>query len=143
MVSSAEPRVTLGQQILDVQTKYAGQKTQTVRETTDEMGKSYMASLWKTVEMHKHMKEDYYIMEILRTDPMLEGVVHIKHIARRTRPKPEWGIGLYKVHVSSGNLEYQWGLPIKPEAIIMLQNPEGWEKKTIKDIYDFVQGTLE
>lgn len=137
-----EPHVTLGQQVLDVNAKYAGQKTQTVRETTNEMGKEYMKSLWKTIEMHNHMSEDYYIMEILRPDHLLEGVMKLKHIARKTRPNPEWGIALYKVHPSSGTVTYEWGLPSKSEAIIMLQNPEGWDGKIIKDMLDHVNGRL-
>ncbi len=134
--------ITLGQQVLDVQTKYAGQKTQTVRETTDEMGKEYMSSLWKTVEMNNKETKDYYIMEILRPDSLLEGVMKLKHIARRTRPNPEWGVALYKVCPSSGSVTYEWGLPSAMEAFVMAQNPEGWDYKIIKDIRDFVQGTL-
>lgn len=141
-MSEETPKKTLGQQILDVQEKYAGQKTQTVRETTDEMGKEYMKSLQKVIDMHRNVKEDYYIMEIMRPDANLTGVINLKHIARRSRPKPEWGIALYKYHVESGELTYEWGLPHWSEAMIIAQNPEGWEPKTVKDIYDFVEGTL-
>ncbi len=141
-MQSNAPRETLGQQVLDVQEKYAGQKTQTVRETTDAMGKEYMKSLWKVVENHPHVKEDYYIMEILRPDTFLEGVMKLKHVARRTRPTPEWGVALYKVHIGSGTLTYEWGLPHVEEAILMLQEPEGWDSKLIKDIVDFSKGLL-
>ena len=137
-----DKRVTLGQQILDNQAKYAGQKTQTIRETTDEMGKEYMRSLERTVLLNKSCKHDYYIMEIMRPDANLIDVVNLKHISRRTRPKPEWGVALYKYHQQSGHLTYEWGLPAKHEALIMMQNPEGWEPKSIKDIRDYVQGTL-
>lgn len=138
-----EAHKTLGQQVIDVQTKYAGQKTQTVRETTTEMGKKYMESLWKTVEMHNGYNEDYYIMEILKPDGLIEGVINLKHIARKTRPKPEWGVSLYKVRPSSGLVTYEWGLPSSDEAFVMVQNPEGWDSKLIKDIKDFVEGKLE
>lgn len=134
-------KVNLGQQIIDAQIKHAGE-TQTVRDTTNEMGKKYMESLWKVVEDHKHLKQDYYIMEIMRPDTFLEGVIKVKHIARRTRPLPEWGIGLYKVHANSGTVTYEWGLPHVEEAIEMLKDPEGWNSKVISDIYDFAKGAL-
>ena len=137
-----EEHRTLGQQVIDVQTKYAGQKTQTVRETTNEMGKEYMASLWKCIELQKNETEDYYVMEILRPDSLLEGVIKLKHIARRSRPNPEWGIALYKVRPSSGTVTYEWGLPNEMEAFVMVQNPEGWDPKLMSDIRDFVQGKL-
>lgn len=137
-----QPRDTLGQQVLDAQIKYAGQITQTVRETTDAMGKEYMKSLWKVVEDHNHVKEDYYIVEIIQPDMFLEGVMKLKHIARRTRPSPEWGVALYKVHTSSGTVTYEWGLPHVEEAILMLQEPEGWDSKLITDIVEFSKGAL-
>ena len=137
-----EKRATLGQQILDVHSKYAGQKTQTVRETTDEMGIEYMRSLWKLIEQHQHLTEPYYIMEIIQPDTFLDGVIKVKHIARQTRPVPEWGIALYRVDNKLGECFYEWGLPHQAEALIMAQNPEGWEKKTMDDIRDFVQGKL-
>ncbi len=52
---------TLGQQVLDVQEKYAGKKTQTVRETTDEMGKKYMQHFEAHLNAHKHLDKPYYI----------------------------------------------------------------------------------
>lgn len=143
MVPTDIARKPLGQQLIDNHIKNAGQKTQTVRETTDEMGKSYMDSLQKCVDLNHGMTEDYYITEIMRPDPNLVGVINLKHVARRSRPLPEWGLALYKYHVDSGELTYEWGLPHWSEAIVMIQNPEGWEPKTIKDIYDFVEGKLE
>ena len=137
-----EARQTLGQQVIDVLTKYAGQKTQTVRETTNEMGKEYMASLEKVIELQKGYNEDYYIMEILRPDHLLHGVMKLKHIARKTRPYPEWGVALYKVRPTSGTITYEWGLPNEAEAFIMVQNPEGWDSKLMSDIRDHVQGRL-
>ncbi len=142
MVSSTEPRVTLGQQVLDIQTKYAGQKTQTIRETTEEMGKNYLKNLWEIVEANKHIKQDWYITEILEVEAILVNTMRIHLHPRLTRPKPEWGLGLYKVHVNSGTVTYEWGLPKKHEALIMMANPEGWDSKSIKDIRDFVEGTL-
>lgn len=142
MTDKVVKRETLGQQILDNHDKYAGQKTQTVRETTNAMGKDYMRSLWKLIEDHKNMDEPYYIMEIMRPDPILPQTIHVKHIARRTRPRPEWGIALYKVDNKLGECFYEWGLPHAAEALIMVQNPEGWDSKTIKDIKDFVNRIL-
>lgn len=134
---------TLGQQWLSVQEKYAGQKTQTVRETTDEMGKEYMDSLWSLVEMHSHIQGLYYIQEIIQPDPFLEGVIKVKHIARRSRPNPEWGIALYSVNNKTCELTYEWGLPNEAEAMIMMSNPEGWDRKVVQDIKDFHQGNLK
>ena len=142
MIEKKAQKKPLGQQLIENHLKYAGQTNQTLRETTDEMGKEYMKSLQKTVELHRGMTEDYYITEIMRPDPNLVGVINLKHVARKTRPLPEWGLALYKVHVKSGELTYEWGLPHWSEAYVMLQNPEGWEAKTIKDIYDFVYGRL-
>ena len=142
IIDETPKRKTLGQQVVDTNTKYFGQKTQTVRETTNEMGKKYMESLWKVIEMHEYVREPYYIMEILRPETMLEGVIKLKHVARRTRPRPEWGLGLYKVDNKSGTCTYEWGLPRAEEAMIMMSNPEGWDPKIIKDIKDYVEGTL-
>jgi hypothetical protein len=139
---SSVPRATLGQQVLDVQTKYAGQKTQTVRETTDEMGKEYMRSLQSIFEKHQHLPFDYYIVEIIQPDTFLPGAIKVKHIARRTEPFPEWGLAVYKVDNHSGDCTYLWGLPHEAEAMMMLQNPEGWERKTMQDIDDFMKGRL-
>lgn len=139
---ATESRKTLGQQVVEVQEKYAGQKTQEVRETTNEMGKGYMQSLEKLIEDNKHLKDDYYIMEILKPDSLLPGVISLKHIARRSRPLPEWGVALYKISNRSGTCTYEWGLPHAAEALIMVQNPEGWEAKTMADIQAFVQGRL-
>src|SRR5689334_37502 len=93
----AFPKRSLGQQVYDVQTKYAGQKTQTIRETTDEMGKEYMRSLWSVIEKHKHLKGTYYIVEMVSRDAIIPDAVKVVHVARRTRPLPEWGLALYRV----------------------------------------------
>lgn len=136
-------KITLGQQVLDNYYKYAGQKTQTVRETTNEMGTAYMDSLWKVIGQHEHLREPYYIMEVLQPETFLEGVIKLKHIARHTRPRPEWGIAIYKVDNQSGVVTYEWGLPRAEEAVIMMSNPGGWDPKVIQDITDFVNGKLE
>jgi hypothetical protein len=138
-----QARETLGQQLYDNQIKYAGQITQTVRETTDEMGKKYMEELIKCASdnLNKHNK-DFYILEIIEHDAILEGVIKVHFQARWTRPNPEWGLSLYKVSAESGDLRYLWGLPRKHEVFIMLQNPEGWETKTMQDISDHMQGKL-
>ncbi len=141
-IQSESPRVTLGQQILDKHAKLKTQDTQTVRDTTDEMGKEYMKSLWKLVKQHENLQEDWYITEIITHDTFLEGVMKVKHIARRTRPNPEWGIALYMVHPKSGQLSYEWGLPHVEEAILIMKEPEGWDRKIVKDIMAFAEGTL-
>lgn len=140
--SSTEKKKTLGEQVVEVHTKYAGEKTQEVRETTNAMGKGYMASLESLIKQNEREKEDYYIMEILKPDSLLPGVISLKHIARRSRPRPEWGIALYKISNSSGTCTYEWGLPHAAEALIMAQNPEGWERKTMDDIQAFIEGRL-
>jgi len=129
--------------MFDVQTKYAGQKTQTIRETTDEMGKKYMDELIKCAKanLEKHNK-DFYILEVIEHDAIIEGVIKVHFQARWTRPNPEWGVGLYKVHAESGNMTYEWGLPRKHEAYIMIENPQGWDSKTMQDIRDYVDGKL-
>ena len=136
------PKKTFGEELLDIQHKYAGKKTQTVRETTSEMGKEYVKSLEKVIHDHENVQEPYYIMEILKPDAMLEGVIKLVHVARKTRPNPEWGIALFKIDNKKGNLTYEWGLPRAEEALIMMQNPEGWDSKLIKDIKDFLDRTL-
>ncbi len=142
--STDKKHVNLGQQIIDIQEKYAGQKTQNIRETTDEMGKEYMAQLISCAKtnLEKHNK-DFYIVEVLRNDAILESVVKLHLQARWTRPKPEWGMALYRVDAASGNLIYLWGLPQKHEASLMMHNPEGWDQKTMQDIDDYLQGKLE
>ena len=145
LFAPAKPKPkTLGAQMLDMRIKHAGEKTQTIRETTDEMGKKYMEDIVKLAEseLQKHSK-DFYILEVLEHDPILEGVIKLRLQARWTRPAPEWGIALYKVHAVSGQMTYEWGLPQKHEAYIMIQNPEGWEQKTMQDIMAFVDGKLE
>jgi hypothetical protein len=136
------PKKTLGEELLDIQHKYAGKKTQTVRETTSEMGKEYMKSLNKVISDHQKLTEPYYIMEIMKPDSFLEGVIKLVHVARRTRPNPEWGVALYKVDNRKGDLTYEWGLPKAEEAYIMMQSPEGWDSTLIKNIKDFLEGTL-
>jgi len=136
------PKQTLGEGLLDIQQKYAGKKTQTVRETTSEMGKEYVKSLEKVIHDHKNVKELYYIMEILKPDAMLEGVIKLVHVARKTRPNPEWGVALYKVDNKLGDITYEWGLPKAEEAYIMMQNPEGWDSKLIRDIKGYLEKTL-
>lgn len=101
-----------------------------------------MKSLWTLIEKHKDLKEPYYIMEILQPDAILPNAIKMKHIARKTRPKPEWGIALYKVDNSIDECFYEWGLPHKSEALIMIQNPAGWESKSMQDIIAFARGTL-
>lgn len=143
-LSTFDPtRKTIGAQVFELQNRYAGQKTQTVRETTDAMAKDYLQSLWKVVEDHKTLTEPYYITEILKPDPYLDGVVRLWHTARRTRPLPEWGLALYKVNNSTGEVTYEWGLPHAQEALVMVQNPEGWDAKMMKDIMDFIDGKLD
>lgn len=134
---------TLGQEVYEMQTKYAGQHTQNVRDTTNEMGKEYMASLRKVLEDHAHYTEPYYIMEIMKPDSHLEQVIRLYHIARKTRPKAEWGIALYKRDNAADTLTYEYGLPHPTEALHMMQNPSGWDKKAIQDIVDMVEGRLE
>lgn len=141
---SKPSKFTLGQQMLDMQIKHAGQKTQTVRETTDEMGKEYMKEIIACANKGlKDHNKDFYILEVLEHDPILEGVIKLRLQPRWTRPRPEWGIALYKVHAESGTMTYEWGLPQKHEAYIMIQNPAGWENKTMQDIQDFLDGKLE
>jgi len=142
-MQSESPRVTLGQQILEKRAKASAQDTQTVRDTTNAMGEEYMKSLWTLVKKHENLSEDWFITEIITHDTFLEGVMKVKHIARRTRPNPEWGLALYKVHPKSGTLSYEWGLPHVEEAIHIMKEPEGWDKKIVKDIMAFANGTLE
>jgi hypothetical protein len=142
-LQSVPPRETLGQQLFDNQIKNAGQKTQTIRETTDEMGKKYMEELLSCAQNNlKKYNKDFYILEIIEHDAILEGVIKVHFQPRWTRPNPEWGLSLYKVEAASGDLRYLWGLPRQHEAFIMVQNPEGWESKTMQDIYDFMHGIL-
>lgn len=138
-----QPKKSLGQEIYEIQNKYAGQKTQTVRETTNEMGKEYMASLRKVLEQNSAVKGEYYIMEIMRPDSYLDGVIRLYHIARRTRPKPEWGIALYRRNNEAETLIYEYGLPHAAEAHRMLEDPYGWDPKVIADIQDMRAGKLE
>jgi hypothetical protein len=133
---------TLGEQIAKVHADNGGRFTQTIRDTTSEMGKEYLRSLWKLVEDHQSYKEPYYIMEIIQPEQFLEGVIKMKHIARKTRPLPEWGVALYSVDNQTGTLKYEWGLPTIGEAEIVMSNPEGWDSKMVKDIRDFVLGNL-
>lgn len=133
---------TLGQQWLDVQNEYAGKKTQTVRETTNEMGKDYMESLFKVIKDHEHLKEPYYIIEVLKPDSFLEGVIKLTHIARRTKPRSQWGIAVFEVNNEKGECKYLWGLPKAEEAFIMMQNPEGWDQKLVEDIKNHLDGKL-
>ena len=138
-----QPKKTLGQEIYEVHNKHAGQKTQTVRETTNEMGKEYMASLRKVLEQNSSVKGDFYIMEIMRPDSHLDGVIRLYHIARRTRPKPEWGTALYKRNNENETLTYEYGLPHVAEAERMLREPYGWDEKVMRDIKDMQAGKLE
>jgi len=133
---------TLGQQVMDVHAANGGRFSQTIGETTSEMAKEYLKSLWKIVEDHQHIKEPYYIMEIIQPDQYLEGVIKLKHIARRSRPLPEWGVALFSVDNHTGALKYEWGLPTIGEAEIVMSAPEGWDPKMVKDIRDFVLGNL-
>ena len=142
IIQSGSPRVTLGQQLLDKHARTSAHDTQSVRDTTDAMGEKYMESLWKLVKMHESLQEDWYITEVIQHDTFLEGVMKVKHIARRTRPRPEWGIALYKVHPNSGTLSYEWGLPHVEEAILIMKEPEGWDRKIVKDIMAFAKGEL-
>ena len=135
-------RDTLGQQVLDVHAKYADQKTQEIRETTNEMGKEYMQSLWSVIKAHEHVKGEYYIMEILKRDAVIPNAIHCKHVARKTRPKPEFGLGLYRVDNTIGECFYEWGLPHEAEADLMMANPLGWDKEVVQNIRDFQAGTL-
>lgn len=132
-------RVTLGQQVLDVQTKYAGQKTQTIRETTDEMGKKYMQSLWNIIGEHNHITEDYYISEFMKTDSILPNTIHCKHVARLTMPLPEWGIACFRVSNRESECFYEWGLPSEAEGELIKQNPLGWDVKTVDDVTRFLK----
>lgn len=141
-IQSESPRATLGQQLLDKHANTTGQGTSSVADMGHAMGEKYMESLWKLVNQHKSLEEDYYILEVITHDTFLEGVMKVKHIARRTRPNPEWGLALYKVMPKSGTLLYEWGLPHVEEAIQIMREPEGWDKKVVKDIMAFAKGEL-
>lgn len=141
-LQSESPRATLGQQLLDKHANTAGQGPNTVADMGHAMGEKYMESLWKLVKMHEKLEEDWFISEVIQHDTFLEGVMKVKHIARRTRPNPEWGMALYKVHPKSGTLSYEWGLPHVEEAILIMKEPEGWDKKIVKDIVAFSKGEL-
>jgi len=138
-----QEKKTLGAEIFEVHNKYAGQKTQTVRETTNEMGKEYLASLDKVLNKHAHYKEPYYIMEILKPDSHLDGVIRLWHIARKTRPTPEWGIAVYKRDNAADTLTYEYGLPHAAEAHRMLEDPYSWDPKVMRDIKDMQLGLLK
>lgn len=137
-----DKKETLGQQWLNVQEKYAGQMTQNVRETTTAMTKSYYESFEKIWNAHKHVTQDYYIWETMRIHPKLDGVIECKHVARLSRPIPEWGTTLFKVSNQNGECIVEWGLPAKHEAMIMMQNKEGWDENIISDIEKYLAGTL-
>lgn len=138
-----EVKKTLGQQIYENHIKYAGQFTQTARETTDEMGKEYMKSLEKCLSMNSKIRKPYFIYEILRPHSVFPNVIECKHIARFTEPLPEWGTALYKVDNVSGEWWYLWGLPHEIEAARFMVNPFGFEKKTIDDIVSFEKYLIE
>ena len=121
---SESPRATLGQQLLDKHANTTGQGTTSVADMGHAMGEKYMESLWKTVKMHENLDEDWYISEVIQHDTFLEGVMKVKHIARRTRPNPEWG------------------LPHVEDAIRIMREPEGWDPKIVKDIVAFAKGEL-
>lgn len=142
LISPISEKKTLGQQWLDVQEQYAGE-TQTIGDTTRSMTKSYLESFEKVWNEHKDLKEDYYIWEAMRIHPKLAGAIECKHVARKTRPLPEWGTTLFKVSNKNGECKVEWGLPAKHEAMIMMQNKEGWHPDIIKDIESFLSGRLE
>jgi len=138
-----EPKETFGAKVLKVHEQNAGKLVQTIGETTADMAIEYRKALEKLVEDHQGYSEPYYIMEILKPDALLEGVIRMTLIARKSRPLPEWGIALYKVDNSNGSITYEWGLPLDREAILMMSNPGGWDQKIIQDITNFVEGRLE
>ena len=140
--SLVEPRKTLGQQIEELHASSASDTDQTVRDTTNEMGKKYMESLWSLVQQHIHLTKPYYILEIMKPDSHLTNTVKLLHVARWTRPVPEWGLALYRVDNSLGEVFYEWGLPHVNEAEFMMHDPLGWDPKMIKDIQDFREGKL-
>lgn len=135
-------RPTLGSLLVKNHEENAGRLSQTIRETTNEMGKEYIKSLDRIIYEHEHYSEPYYIMEIISPEYHMEGVIRMRHIARKTRPKPEWGIALYRVDNKKGEITYEWGLPFQHEATMVMTNPEGWDPKIVKDIRDYVEGTL-
>lgn len=132
---------TLGKQLLDVRSKDF--HSQEVRETTNEMGNEYMESLWGLVDQHDHLPGIYYIMEIMQHDQFLEGVIRVKHIARRTPPKPEWGVACYKVNNTTGQFTYEWGLPVQQDAWMVMQNKDLFDSKMVEDIEKHLKGELE
>lgn len=132
---------TLGKTLLDVRSKDS--HSQEVRETTNEMGTGYMDSLWKIVDQHESLPGIYFVMEVMEHDPFLEGVIKVKHIARRTPPKPEWGVACYKVNNTTGEFTYEWGLPKQQDAWFVLQNKEHFDKKLVEDIEKHLKGELE
>lgn len=132
---------TLGKKLLDVRSKDT--PSQEVRETTNEMGSEYMKSLWSLVDQHEHLPGIYFIMEIMQHDQFLDGVIKIKHIARRTPPKPEWGVACYKVNNTTGELTYEWGLPIQQDAWMVMQNKDLFDSKMVEDIEKHLKGELE
>lgn len=132
---------TLGKQLLDVRSKE--QHRQEVRETTNEMSKEYLQSLEKVIDQHEHIPGIYYIMEIMHHDHFLEGVLKLKHIARRSPPRPEWGIGCFKVDNTHGEIYYEWGLPLEQDAFLVLQNKEHFDLKLVEDIEKHLRGELE
>lgn len=142
MEDTEEQKPTLGEQLVKVQTDNAGRMSQTIGETTEGMAKEYLKSLEQIINDHKHVKEKYYIMELIKVDQFMEGVVRLKHIARKTRPRPEWGVALYAVDNQSGTLTFEWGLPTIGEAEIVMSAPEGWDPFLVGNIRDFVNGTL-
>lgn len=144
IIETAEPekKETFGQQVARVHAQNSGKLVQTIGETTSEMAKEYIRSMEKMVNDHQHYREPYYIMEIIKPDGLLEGVIKMVHIARKSRPRPEWGIALYKVDNQKGTLTYEWGLPLHREAVIVMENPGGWDPKIVEDITAFVEKRL-
>lgn len=142
MTDSIVPKKeTLGKQLLDVRSKDF--HSQEVRETTDEMGKEYMDSLYKLIDQHEGLPGIYYIMELMSHDQFLEGVLKVKHIARRTPPRPEWGVSCYKINNTHGEITYEWGLPNQQDAWFVLQNKEHFDPKVVEDIEKHLKGELE
>jgi hypothetical protein len=137
-----QEKKTLGAQIVENHLANADSK-QTVRDTTNEMGKEYLASLEKVIVQHAHLKGIYYITEILKPDSHLPHVIRLYHTARRTRPNPEWGLALYQVNNDNQVITYEWGLPHEVEAANMLTDPHGWDEKLMQDIKDHILGILK
>lgn len=88
---------------------------------------------------------DFYVVVILKKEPLLQNVMVDKFFGRMSCPTPDYDQTVYFYDKMKEKLTFLWQIPSKPACLYMIQHkalipPK--EYALLKDVIDFAEGNL-